>query len=144
MKSKVCNICKIEKVEEEFSKFLAKSGNVLLKYCCKDCDNKTEKVNNKASRLYTSYRLFDAKKNLEFSMTKEFIEKGLNSSCSYCGYPSTGFDRLFNNIGHTDTNCISCCWECNTARMNNFNYQEMIEEIGPAIKRIKDKRNNIN
>jgi hypothetical protein len=90
-------------------------------------------------RLYTQYRSFDEKRNLHFCLTEDCIKNALHSPCQYCGFPSTGLDRLNNDEGHTDKNCIPCCYECNTARMNNFSHEEM-KILGLAIKQIKEIR----
>lgn len=140
---KICNLCKVEKLADEFSKFIAPSGNVLLKYCCKSCDNQSEKNIDKVSRLYTQYRYSDINKGLEFNLSKEFIKYSLEEDCTYCSFPSTGLDRIENNIGHTIENCIPCCWECNTARMHNFTYEEMLL-IGKTIGEVKLLRNKQN
>jgi len=94
---------------------------------------------NRATRLLSSYRVFDIKRGLEYGLSKEYINDQLQKSCTYCGYPATGLDRIDNTKGHTDENCIPCCWECNTARMSNFTVDEM-RIIGRGIKEVKDNR----
>lgn len=86
-----------------------------------------------------SYQTIDKKKNLESNLTKQFIIEALNSNCVYCGFPATGLDRKYNNIGHTKENCVPSCKECNVGRMDNFSYEEMLE-LGKAVKEIKMKR----
>lgn len=137
--TKICNLCKEEKSVEEFGKITTRHGKVSHRFCCKKCDNKIDRKTNRSSELYTQYRVSDIKKNLEFSLSKDYIEKSLQLPCTYCNHPSTGLDRKNNNLGHIEENCAPCCWECNTARMNNFTHEEMFE-LGAAIGRIKNNR----
>ena len=94
---------------------------------------------NKHKSLMSSYRKFDFNKNLENDLTPEYIKTELGKACTYCGHPSTGLDRIKNSLGHLQSNCVPCCWECNTAKMNNFSYEEMFV-IGQAIKLVKNNR----
>ncbi len=158
---KFCNICKTDKNIPHFS--YSKKYKV-YSYCCKSCDTNRKREKfltlseeekeqirekgrsyhklNKPKSLKVAYNTFDFKKNLENDLTKEYIENQLSKSCIYCGYPSTGLDRKDNKLGHLQSNCVSCCWECNTARNNNFSHEEMLM-IGKSIKEVKDKRNSI-
>lgn len=155
---KNCIICKEDKLISEFS--FSKAIGYYSSYC-KTCDvnRKQERVNNmsddekeillkkqrewhynnKEKSSLTKYRKFDFNRNFQNDLSEEYIKEALEKSCSYCGFPSTGLDRIDNNLGHTQSNCIPCCWECNTARMNNFSYNEMLI-IGKAIKEVKLKR----
>lgn len=95
--------------------------------------------NNPDKSAFTKYKAFDFNRGLAFDLTLDYIKDQLVKSCTYCQYPSTGLDRVDNSKGHLQNNCIPCCWECNTARMNNFTYEEMLV-IGQAIKLVKDNR----
>lgn len=97
---------------------------------------------NRDRHLLVTYNKFDFERNFETDLTREYIKENLYKKCTYCNHPSTGLDRIDNAKGHLQSNCIPCCWECNTARMNNFSYDEMLI-IGKAIKQIKDNRNQI-
>ena len=48
-------------------------------------------------------------------------------------------DRLDNSKGHTKDNVVPCCIECNTARSDNFTFEEM-KVIGKSIRKIKKDR----
>jgi len=41
--------------------------------------------------------------------------------------------------GHTKNNVVPCCLECNTARNNNFSFEEM-KILGKTIGEIKNSR----
>jgi len=155
---KVCTNCNVEQTIGEFYYSRAKNMYTAWCKCCysayrknmlggmteeEKSARKLEKGNwNKGNRdviLFSNYSKIDYKKNFQNDLTKEYIQKMLKLNCVYCDYPSTGLDRIDNTKGHTQENCVSCCWECNTARMNNFTHKEMFV-IGKAIKQIKDNR----
>ena len=96
--------------------------------------NKTLKY--KIIHILNAYEKFDKKRNYKFSLTKEDMELALSSVCTYCGFPSTGMDRIDNNLGHTKDNCVPACMHCNIARMNNFTHDEMFV-IGNAIRDVR-------
>jgi len=103
------------------------------------CKNYSNTDKGKAIHLRKAYQYFDIKKGLQNSLTQEDILKIINTPCTYCGFPSTGFDRIDNSKGHILENCVPACKECNVARMNNFTYDEM-KIIGLSIKKIKENR----
>ena len=151
---KICCICKCEKPISDF--YFLKTENRLSSYC-KYCDSHRKKNLNpkklirnkeKAKILYREnkpffvlkdYRKYDKKRGFINDLTIEYVSEQLERPCVYCGYPSTGLDRIENTLGHMRSNCVPCCRECNVARMDNFTHQEMFI-IGLAIKQIKDNR----
>lgn len=69
----------------------------------------------------------------------------IQGPCEYCGSSVSNregicLDRIDNNKGYLPDNVNACCYECNRARGDFFTVQEMIDEIGPAIKRIRQNR----
>lgn len=90
--------------------------------------------------LYT-YKQNAAKKNREFSLTREEFRSLLKMNCIYCGaephnlkvtkggsFVYSGIDRKDNNIGYIVTNCVSCCNICNKMKLN-FTYQDFMDHI---------------
>lgn len=132
--SSYCKTCDVKRKQERVSNFSKETYEKLKEY-----GRNWHKI-NKHKSLLTVYKKFDFHRNLENDLTKEYIKEKILKSCSYCGHPSTGLDRIDNSKGHLQSNCISCCWECNTARNDNFSYDEMLI-IGKSIKQIKDNRN---
>lgn len=153
--TRVCKKCNLEKNITLFS--FQKSVNSYL-YTCKYCDNQEKRFNWKnfskeekrkvinrkrtkyavANKLH-DYKKNDTRKNLQFDISKEFMQNALDSDCVYCGFKATGLDRKNNNIGHIESNCVPCCGVCNTTKMNNFSFEEM-QFIGEMIKEIKLNR----
>lgn len=163
-----CVICKIEKPTTSEFFYKDKNRPLGLMYRCKSCDKEKNKredrtgryakmtieqkdakketcrkysktIKGKAIALLNAYKKIDLKKSRICDLTQQDIIDVLNKNCVYCGYSATGFDRINNEIGHTKTNCIPACKECNVARMDNFSHEETFT-IGKAIKEIKDKR----
>lgn len=96
-------------------------------------------LKGKAINALKAYKDRDAEKGRENDLTQEDLINSIGTPCYYCTYPSTGLDRLDNNIGHLKTNCVPACKECNIARNNNFSPEEMLL-IGVVIKEIKNNR----
>lgn len=161
IKHKTCIICNNEKDISQF--YFHKGSNYYLNTCI-NCFNKKrrdkyeqvslgiyiERKNKRREQNKTKIdqialvlqhcKTFDKKKKFSDKIVSiEFISKALDKPCFYCDYPSTGLDRLNNNLGHSEENCIPCCKDCNIARGNRFSPDEMVI-IGNAIKEVKDNR----
>ena len=80
----------------------------------------------RVNRVFSSYRQAARKKNMEFLLTKEDVEKLIDLNCYYCGgLPSNshvchghkityqGIDRMDNDLGYTPDNVVPCCIVCN-------------------------------
>lgn len=85
-----------------------------------------------------SYRNFDKARGFSGTVTWEFLMQSiLTAPCFYCGEVlSSGCDRIDNTKGHSATNVVPCCNDCNTARSDNFTHEEM-RAIGAAIRLVK-------
>lgn len=92
--------------------------------------------------MIASYNNKDKKRGLEKSdlSIDWFIEHIFKVGCVYCGDTKyIGADRIDNSKNHDMSNVVSCFYDCNIARANNFTHKEMFH-IGKAIKEIKEKR----
>lgn len=83
-------------------------------------------------------------RKIEFSLSFEEYSNIISNPCAYCQYKlgepvqtGSGIDRMDNNIGYVDGNCISCCFFCNKVKNDMLTYQEMID----VAKLIIEKRN---
>ena len=101
----------------------------------------TQKIRDKASKMISSYRNTDKKRGRECNLTIDwFIDNIFGKTCTYCGESkNVGCDRVLNDIGHMTDNVVSCCYDCNVARQDNFTHEEMIV-LGETIRKIKEKR----
>ena len=61
--------------------------------------------------------------------------------CHYCGGrlnpTGSGLDRKDPKIGYMLDNVVPCCNPCNTAKYDEFSYEQMFYFIGPAIRDAK-------
>jgi len=154
---KICCRCKKEKDLKDFNK--QKRTKDGYRYYCKECErvylrvyrlNNREKIlknaakyhlNNREKHLIKEYKRKDKDKNRENDLTFEWFKENISSKpCLYCGETEKiGADRIDNTKGHTKDNVVPCCYDCNTARSNNFTLEEMIR-IGKVIRAIKNDR----
>lgn len=142
-----CEKCGIEKLANRDNFPRTAEGTARV---CKECIGEIKKdrttYRNKSGRLQSRAKIIlyrcrgvDTYKNRSFSLSLEFIEIILGKPCIYCGFPSTGLDRIDNALGHTEENCVPCCKECNIARNKNFSHSEMLL-MGKVIRQIKLNR----
>ena len=105
---------------------------------CRECCEKQAKLDKKREGRKRNYKV-EHLKNLEIYY-KIYINKSVvrgygnfqlnfdkfttlvKSPCYYCKYindsETNGIDRINNDIGYTEENCVAACWKCN--RMKHF------------------------
>lgn len=73
---------------------------------------------NRARYVFEDSRKRDFRRRREFGLTREFVAEALNQPCLYCGDTANlmTLDRIDNNVGHTDANCVPACLRCNLLR----------------------------
>lgn len=100
-----------------------------------------KEIRSKASRMCSSYKIKDKKRRFYFDIDTDWIiDNILFENCTYCGIDKfIGCDRIDNNKGHSKDNVVPCCFTCNTARNNNFSFEEM-KILGKEIGRIIENR----
>lgn len=85
------------------------------------------------NKKFNQYRHGAIKRDYDFDLTIDDVEKLLNKKCHYCGnINSDGIDRVNNNIGYNIDNCVPCCKTCNRAK-NNMTYEEFMQWIDNLI-----------
>ena len=86
------------------------------------------------------------RRGIYWGLTEAEYIKITSRKCHYCWnpLPETGgrLDRIETekNIGYMHGNVVPCCHRCNTTRMNNFTYYEMLHIIAPRIRQIDRMR----
>ena len=101
-----------------------------------DIENAGGSTNAYTSRHFTCFYAKMLKNDLELNWVREFVKQ----PCIYCeDTEDIGLDRIDNTKGHTKDNVVPCCYACNTARGNNFSFEEM-KILGKTIKEIKKCR----
>jgi len=136
-KCKVCEHKRTNKHHKSWDKYTPEQRKTKYKNARKHYPEYYKRY--KHLTIKSVYKIADKEKGRENDLTDLFIKNALKSPCFYCGYPSTGLDRIDNNIGHTINNCVPCCLECNHARNDNFSHEEM-KILGETIRIIKNKR----
>lgn len=92
------------------------------------------KPHNEASIncLYGTYRRSAKARELIFSLDKDEFKDLIFGNCHYCGLPPmrkqnkefygsilyNGIDRIDNDLGYVTGNVVSCCAQCNRAKLN--------------------------
>jgi len=67
--------------------------------------------------IWNHYVKGASKRRIDFAITKSHFNDLISKSCFYCDYKKdgevNGIDRMDNNKGYTEENCVSCCQTCN-------------------------------
>lgn len=141
---KVICQCGVEKVID--------AGN--LKKGVKSCScqrNEQSAANGKTRRtvegyinyLYGENRRSSKNRGLSFELTKDEFKVLITNNCKYCdlaptlrckvstvGIPTeiNGIDRVNSDLGYINSNCVSCCTQCNTMKMD-YTKTEFLNKI---------------
>lgn len=79
--------------------------------------------------VYNEYRRNAIRRNIEWSLTYQEVNKLIAAPCHYCNIPTSlkyytnegdynynGIDRVDNTQGYIEGNVVSCCTICNRAK----------------------------
>jgi hypothetical protein len=122
---RVCIMC-----SKEFDCFMTKHNKESVK--CRHCQEIMHKQDDKRGdrgrvykkecleniKTYMNQYIKGAKKrNIAFELSKEQFTRIVTKPCHYCNYikegEANGIDRVDNNDGYSDDNCVACCRICN-------------------------------
>ena len=156
---KKCNVCKITK---DIHKFHLSSYTIDGHHrTCKECTSKRGKITNQKHwirQLVHDSRKKDKKRGFDIKnlITKIFIKKQLElqeNKCYYCDCnlkfgigvnrkkgDGLTLERIDTNQGHTKSNCIFICYECNVMK-RDINFKKFIKKclkIGKKFQYIID------
>jgi hypothetical protein len=132
---KHCSKCGADKSLKDFYSCIL-GGKRRYNYWCKACElQKNKEVFQRAYQtpekrayvLWNNARQRAKKKNLEFTITKEWVLAGIVDCCEVTGIPfdfgSPSFclsiDRKDSSIGYTTDNAQLVCWIYNNAKGDN-------------------------
>lgn len=85
-------------------------------------------------------------RGLEWALSESTWRALIEKPCSYCGEAlavskcGIGLDRLDNDRGYEPGNVAPCCIRCNRARNTFFTTAEMEAFIGPAFRKVVERR----
>lgn len=140
-------IIKCSQCENEIrvSKYLRHSGK------CTVCSQRKPPF----TTVYNKLKYQSERRCLEMKLSYvDYVNLINEGICHYCGdkliinphrnkqgLGFTGYqlDRVDNNKGYINGNCVPCCFSCNNIKSNKFTYEEFII-IAEAIKKVKQKR----
>jgi len=92
---------------------------------------RTEVFTNKHI-LWNQYVKGAQKRRIDFAVTKIHFNELILTPCFYCKYSKdgevNGLDRLNNNEGYTEENCVACCGPCNMLK-GSQHPQEFIDKL---------------
>lgn len=103
---------------------------------CRSCNNIVISVSNRlgvgehlVNMQCRDYRKNAEARGIEWALSDEQVKRLVLSDCYYCGtVPNrrvesswdvifvNGIDRVDNNNGYLESNCVSCCKDCNYAK----------------------------
>jgi hypothetical protein len=118
---------------------------------CRDCSNKNRKKNPMTGykRMRRNYIKSAQRRGHIFDLSFDTFYKLTQQNCHYCGetpedktyehwtFKANGIDRVDNNVGYLEDNCVSCCTHCNMAK-RDLN----VDEFFKWIKSVYEKRFN--
>lgn len=94
---------------------------------------------------FTAGRQAAKKRGLTWLLDRGCYLSLIKLPCRYCGGDlppfGTGLDRVDNSRGYELTNVVPCCSLCNLTRGDRFTYAEMVDVIGPGVRRVRAVRN---
>ncbi len=101
-------------------------------------DNKSLKLLKKSAR----------KRNILVDLTTEHYRNLLSLGCSYCGKDLSNengycLDRLDNDVGYTNYNCLPSCWDCNRAK-GKMDFLSFIEWAKKVVEKHEKDLTRIN
>jgi len=93
------------------------------------------------SAVFSQYVTGATRRNLEFAMSREFVEKISQQPCHYCTaapsncvrqkgkvYYYSGIDRVDNSKGYLESNVVACCKNCNALK-GELSFEDFISHI---------------
>jgi 5-methylcytosine-specific restriction endonuclease McrA len=114
--------------------------------------------NSEQTRVFNNYITSSRKRNLKFSLSKEYFTMLTQMNCAYCGskpsngrtvyekkdpYLFSGIDRVDNSKGYVVGNVVACCKTCNIAKasMTLEQFVEWIKRVHKWVE-LRDARKN--
>jgi hypothetical protein len=106
-----------------------KTSNCGFKSNCIECGKKNKQNRFTLSAKFSKYKSNARVRNIEFYLTKQQFMNFWKKPCHYCGaeIETIGLDRIDNNLGYFIDNVVSCCFDCNSFKMQRSS-QEFISK----------------
>lgn len=119
----------------------------------KPSKNKLESGEGSMSCLINSYRYGAKKRGFDYNLTRDEFREITKGVCFHCGiepkqimqgqrtngpYVYNGIDRLDSKIGYNISNCVPCCNQCNTAKLDH-NYGDFLDWVERLANNLLEK-----
>lgn len=114
-----CNKCLEIKSITLFEK-RKKNESKTMSYC-KECEKNIDKVyQNSISGKFSRYKAKARSRKITFNLNIEEFSSFWQLPCNYCGIglQTCGLDRIDSSLGYETENIVSCCKQCNFAKLN--------------------------
>ena len=96
-----------------------------------------DKYRNQSKYVYGRLKSGAKRRNLDFKITLEDVKTICSENCFYCNDDkSISIDRVDNEIGYIEGNCVSCCTMCNMMK-KNFTKDDFLEKVKQIFNNIK-------
>ena len=137
-------------------------GNNVKRYLgCQNCNGRPQSESG-LRRLFKSYSSRAAERGYSFGLTLDQFKLLTSLPCHYCGtepqqvsgsrkkgqksdwgnYRYNGLDRVNNEAGYENANCVPCCWMCNQTKgsKTSLEYTQWLDRVSAfRMSRIKPK-----
>lgn len=137
-----CKSCSKQRSNEYYkthgkkcNKEVKKQYDIEYKKNNKEKIKKIQRKYNKTLKCrYLDYKKGAVARGLEFNLSKEYFSMFWNSQCYYCGsdIETIGIDRINNELGYVENNCVSCCETCNRAKLD-LNFEDWISYLNQIV-----------
>lgn len=111
---------------------------------CKSCQGEQDR---KPESRFSQQRGSNRRRGIPWELTLEEYKTLVIRPCEYCELElnptGSGLDRMEAAKGYVTGNVVPCCATCNMFKARALTYEEMKEEIGPAVRRIRLKRREL-
>lgn len=101
--------------------------------------------------IYYNNKSRAIRKKLCFDITFEMFLKIAKNNCTYCNTPPrdirikgkivklNGLDRVNNSEGYTESNCVSCCSDCNYMK-SNMSLRDFVDHLTRIVENYGKKK----
>lgn len=89
--------------------------------CQKNRDRRMPRLQVLRNARLARYKSQAAQRGYTWELSEELFDNLIVAPCFYCSEapsPFNGIDRVNNSKGYSEENCVSCCRQCNLAKLD--------------------------
>lgn len=96
---------------------------------------------NPACQCYHSHKSTTKRRGIPWNLDKEWYLANIwDRQCAYGRHPANGgIDRVDSNVGYEPSNCVPCCFRCNSIK-NDQTLDEMYRHIAEMLAHRNDEQ----